>query len=125
MTYNDITTALDRNAFYGVDESNPIALSSHSHLTVDYSLGDIQLDNPELVSINRLRLLTDRGSPLYDISYCYGTMRDGTHVRVNLGVQTLTRRGIKGELIAIAKEAGRFAKGLGLLDEGNWSILRG
>lgn len=126
MTNNDLTTmtaASDRAARYGVHETNPLALSSHTHETVNYDLGDIPLSDPDLVSINRLRLLTERGYPYYDISYCYGTLKDGTHVRVDLGASRLSRRNLKGELIRLAKEAGRFAKGMGLLDEGNWSIL--
>lgn len=108
-----------------LDETNPLELASHTHKTVDFSLGDIDLSDPRLVSINRLRLLTEPGYPNYDISYCYGTLDDGTHVRVDLGVSHLSRRNIKGELIQLAKDAGRFAKRLGLLDESNWSILRG
>lgn len=126
MTTNDLaamTAASDRAARYGVHETNPLALSSHTHETVNYELGDIPLSDPDLISINRLRLLGEPGYPYYDISYCYGTLKDGTHVRVDLGAANILRRNVKGELIRLAKEAGRFAKGMGLLDEGNWSIL--
>ena len=91
---------------------------------MNWDLGDIPLDDPRLKSINRLRLLTEPGYDYYDISYCYGTLKDGTHVRVELGISHLGRRTIKRELIALAKEKGVFAKGLGLLSEANWSILK-
>lgn len=124
MTNDMILAANDRAARYGVQETNPLGLSSHTHETVNWELGDIQLSDPRLISINRLRLLTEPGYPYYDVSYCYGTLADGTHVRVDIGTTHLGRRTIKSELIQLAKDAGRFAKGMGLLDEANWSILR-
>lgn len=112
-------------ADYGVRESNPLWTSEATHENVDYSEGDVPLSDPRLVRIVRLRLLTEAGYPGYDVSYCYGQLSDGRFVRVDLGASFLSRRTIKADLIGLAKEAGRFAKGLGLLDDVNvWSILR-
>lgn len=46
-----------------------------------------------------------------------GQMPTGSHL--------LPRRSLKGAFIEWAKEERVFAKGLGLLDESNWSVLRG
>ena len=127
MTNNidDIMTAASRSMDlainYGVNETNPLWTSEVTHETIEEH---VTLSDPRLVRITRLRLLTEPGYPYYDISYCYGKLADGTHARVQIDEMHLSRRNPKGDLIAIAKRAGRFAKGLGLLDEGNWSILR-
>lgn len=109
---------------YGATQTNPIGFASHTHETVDYSRGMIPLGHPDLISIDRLRLITEAGYPLYDISYCFGTMSDGAHVRVDLGDSQLEKRNIKHQLILLARGAKVSAKKLGLLDEGNWSICR-
>ena len=122
----DIIEADTRRARYGVQETNGIELADYSHTAVDFDYygGHTPLSDPALVSIDRLRLLTEPGYPYYDVSYCYGTLRDGRHVRVDIGDSHLPRRGTKRRLVELASEAGRYAKGLGLLDENRWSILR-
>ena len=61
----------------------------------------------------------------YDLSYVHGQLADGTRVSItHLPAAFLVpRRGIKGALIEWAKEEKVFAKGLGLLDDSNFSIL--
>ena len=115
--------AADRALAYGVDETNNIAFAAYNHNDVDYD-EYVTLGDPRLKSIDRLRLLTEPGYPYYDISYCYGTLKDGRHVRLSGCPASLPRRNLKGALIQWAKDEGVYAKGLGLLDEGNWSILR-
>ena len=115
--------AADRALAYGVDETNNIAFAAYNHNDVDYD-EYVTLGDPRLKSIDRLRLLTEPGYPYYDISYCYGTLKDGRHVRISNTPMHLPRRNLKGALIQWAKDEGVYAKGLGLLDEGNWSILR-
>lgn len=123
--HDDILAAVDRSAHlamsYGVNETNPLWTSEVTHETIkeEVTLGDKRLDR-----ITRLRLLTDQGCPFFDISYCYGVLKDGTHVRIIHTPMSLGRRTIKRDLIAWAKEEGAYAKGLGLLDDANWSILR-
>lgn len=130
MTTTDTATINDRadaRAYYGVRESNPIETASYTHESVDYSDRDVELSDPRLVRIDRIRLLTEPGYPYYDVSYVYGTMDDGRHVRVDLGTHRIPRarpgRSLNGSLIELAREAGRFAKGLGMLDYGVVSLL--
>lgn len=105
-------------------ETNNIADARYTSEDVDYAR-TTDLSDPRLVRIDRLRLLTDPGFPWYDISYCWGTLDDGTHVPVILPVsQFLKRRALKVQLVAMARQSKRFAKGLGLLDEEVLSVLR-
>ena len=104
---------------YGVVETNPITDEIHAFReaiehTVDFA-------DPALDKIVRLRLLTDPGFPFYDVSYCYGTLKDGTPVRVNLPLHQFPKRGLTRALVDMAKDAGKYGKGMGLLD--NLSIL--
>lgn len=113
---------MQRNADYGYLESNPINDAVKAHREAADEI--VELDDPRLARIVRLRLVSDPGFPLWDLSYCYGTLKDGTHARVQIDELHISRRAPKKDLIAIAKREGVFAKGLGLLDENNWSILR-
>lgn len=115
--------AADRALAYGVNETNNIAFAEYNYEQVDYD-EYVTLGDPRLASIDRLRLLTEPGYPYYDISYCYGTLKDGRHVRISGAPQHLRRSKPKADLIAWAREEGAYAKGLGLLDEDNWSVLR-
>lgn len=114
---------------YGVREANNIADAAYTSSDVDYSEGNVPLSDPELVSIDRIRLLTEPGFPLYDLSYCWGTLRDGRHVRVDLGRYQFARarggqgKSLKGQLIECAREAGVNAKALGMLSDSTISIL--
>lgn len=107
---------------YGVKESNPLWTSEVTHEDINET---VHLSDKRLVRIVRLRLLTEPGYPDYDISYCYGQLDNGDYCRVELGERCISRRNAMGDLIDLAKRAGRFAKGLGLLDrEQVWSILQ-
>jgi hypothetical protein len=128
MTNNDdIMTAASRSmdlaVRYGVNETNPIWASEATHENVDYdeyvTLGDKRLER-----IVRLRLLTEPGYPYFDVSYVYGQLKDGRYVRISGAPTQLRRKAIKADLIEWAKEEKAYAKGLGLLDDSNWSILR-
>jgi hypothetical protein len=126
MTNNDdIMTAASRSmdlaVRYGVNETNPLWVSEVTHETVKES---VRLGDPRLDRVVRLRLLTDPGYPYFDISYVYGVLKDGTHVRIDAHPGSLRRRAIKTDLINWAREEGVNAKRLGLLDDNNWSILR-
>ena len=119
------TDAIDRARSYGVrmDETLSSAEITELHARVDHSI-TVGLSDPRLVKIVRLRLIGFcRSYPRWDVSYCYGQLKDGTEVRVQ--VYGHIGRNWKGDLIAIAKEEGVFAKGLGLLDEDVVSRLYG
>lgn len=73
--------------------------------------------------ITRLRLLSDPGFPWWDVSYCHGTLPDGTVVPVDLGESQFRKRDTVRHLVEVAQREGFNAKRLGLLDKGNWSTL--
>lgn len=123
----DANQTADTNR-YGATESNGLVNGAEYHAQVDYSrflsLAEVAKAHG---TITRLRVLTERtpSGTLCDVSYVHASLPSGEIVNVQNGVNNLTPlRSLKGELIAWAKREGVFAKGLGLLDEGNWSILR-
>lgn len=61
----------------------------------------------------------------YDLSYVHAELPDGTRVRLSHlpAAFLIPRRALKGVLIEWAKEENVFAKSLGLLDDGLFSIL--
>lgn len=61
----------------------------------------------------------------YDLSYVHGELKDGTRVRLShLPAAFLVAKHLrKGAMIDWAKQEGVFAKGLGLLEDSNWSTL--
>jgi hypothetical protein len=63
------------------------------------------------LTITRLRLLSDPGFPVWDVSYCYGDIA-GETVRVVLPFSQLTKRGYKKEIFKEAKATGKFINGL-------------
>ena len=65
--------------------------------------------------ITRLRLLSDPGFPLWDVSYCWGIL-DGEKVRVILPFDQLPKRGMSRAIVQHAQRDGVYAKGIGILD---------
>lgn len=63
------------------------------------------------LEITRLRLLSDPGFPVWDVSYCHGIL-NGLHVNVELPFSQLPKRGMKSALYKEAKQTGKFIKGL-------------
>jgi len=114
----------NNTASYAPNETNGLSDGAAYHASVDYTQ---VLSLKELAAakgkITRLRVLSDNGR--YDISYVHAQLPDGTLVTVR---DECYGRGfirwIKSDLLAWAKEQGVYAKGLGLLDEGNWSVMR-
>lgn len=102
-------------------ETNPIT-QEHREIR-DAIAKTVDLADRDLVRITRLRLVTDPGFPFYDLSYCYGELRDGTAVRVRLPEWQFPRRGLTRALVAMCQAEGRYAKGLGLLDGDVISLL--
>lgn len=116
----------DRN-LYGAFESNGLVNGTEYHAGVDhtkrYTLADVA---NEKGTITRVRILTERvnGTMYCDISYIHATLPDGRTVEVMhpIGGMTLYHT-LKGQMIDWAKAEGVYAKGIGLLDKGNWSVL--
>ena len=65
----------------------------------------------EGLEITRLRLISDHGFPVWDVSYCHGFL-DGKHVNVRVPFSQLPKRNMKAALYAEAKLSGKFIKGL-------------
>lgn len=118
-------TATDSTNHYGATQTN--ARSSQDDefsARIDYSVPRTQLDDPNLASIYRLRLLgaNDWDWPNYDISYCWGELRDGTAVAVEMPHLVLPKRDWRGVLIRWARANGVYLAGLGLFRDGTVSI---
>lgn len=100
-----------------IDLSGPAGqafLDSFADESVDWT-------DERLAKITRLRLLSDPGFPAWDVSYCWGVLKDGTNVRVSLPFDQLPKSkwgqgGIQKAIIAHAKRDGVYAKGLGIFD---------
>lgn len=113
---------------HGAVELNGLADGHAYHGEVDYSVQYTLADVKEAGGrITRVRLLTEVHPGVgrfADISYIHATLPDGTTVPVQVGIGNLIpMRELKGQMIQWAKAEGVYAKGLGLLDEGNWSVL--
>lgn len=89
-----------------------------SGVTVDWT-------DRNLRSIDRLRYIGEYWAPLggtlLDFSYAYGTLCDGTKVRVRVShdvQQVLVRKGqsLRSALVEAARKDGVYLKGLGALD---------
>jgi hypothetical protein len=123
MTTNPYATT-DRN-IYGATESNGLVDGSAYHAEVDYKVRPLSLKEVAEAGgkITRVRLLAEMGRA--DVSYIHATLPGGKTVPVRVELNNLTPlRALKGAMIKWATEEGVSAKGLGLLDEGNWSIQR-
>lgn len=99
---------------YGAVETNGIE-DHAAYFAVDRSEA-VALNDPRLAQITRLRLLTDRDFPYWDLSYCHGRLKDGTEVRVILPEGQFRKRDLRGHLLEMCKEAGVYGKGLGIFD---------
>lgn len=116
---------------YGVVETNGLEAGHEYHASVDYA-EELQLSEVARLGgrISRVRVLTGSwaGQKMADVSYIHATLPSGQIVPVRvtgnlLGVPLWGPKGLKSNLIAWAREEGVYAKALGLLDEGNWSVL--
>ena len=99
---------------YGAIETNGIE-DHDAYFAVDRS-ETVGLNDPRLAQITRLRLLTDRDFPYWDLSYCHGRLKDGTEVRVSLPEGQFRKSNLRGDLLAMCKRAGVYGKGLGIFD---------
>lgn len=116
---------------YGVVETNGLENGHEYHAGVSYA---DELTLAEVARrggrISRLRVLTGfwAGVKMADVSYIHAVLPSGQIVPVRVtgtlqGVPLWGPKGLKSNLIAWAREEGVYAKALGLLDEGNWSVL--
>lgn len=87
-----------------------------AHLDAVHSGPVLSWDSPELARITRLRLVSDPGFPMWDVSYCHGETVDGRKCRVTLPFIQLPKGGINATIIREARRDGVYAKGLGVFD---------
>lgn len=95
-----------------VNETNPLPAGYHD----EEAVGHVYWDCPSLAKIERLRLLSDPGYPAWDVSYCYGRTHKGEKVIVCLPFSELPKRRMRAAIVAHAKRAGVYAKGLGIFE---------
>lgn len=112
---------------YNANETNGLLNGAEYHDSVDYSvLYTLRMVADEGGRITRVRLLTERwpSGRMADVSYIHATLANGKTVPVQVGMDNLTPLyKVKSAMIEWAKCEHVFAKGLGLLDEGNWSVM--
>lgn len=112
---------------YGAREVNGLPAGGQQSLLAQLSAdGHVEVDwtDSRLAKITRLRLLGDRDFPFWDVSYCYGELKDGRSCRVRLPFHQLRKAKWKTELVAWATRDGVYAKGIGLFnpDTVSWVI---
>lgn len=69
-------------------------------------------DNSELATIDKLKLTRNKEDQCWDVSYCFGSLKSGEAVRVDLPFFHLKMENIKGQIVEFARDANVFAKGL-------------
>jgi hypothetical protein len=99
---------------YGAVEVNPITDDHAAHREAASEVVD--LADKRLARITRLRLVTDRDFPMWDLSYCYGVLKDSTPVRVRLPRSQFPKTGLQSSLVEMCKEVNVYGKGLGIFD---------
>jgi hypothetical protein len=120
-----MNTTDSRSARHLVTETNPLT-DPTAYYADDVEFVTLAELSARGGKVTRVRFLTERimGRTMCDLSYIHGEI-DGKRVSLcNLPAMFLVpsfKR--KGELIEWAKGEGVYAKGVGLLDEGNWSTL--
>ena len=97
----------------GIQETNPIPTEYHERVT--HQITDTVPWTTKGLKITRLRLLTDKGYPQWDVSYCHGTLA-GKPVRVTLPFHQLRKGHIITDIIKHAKQDNVYAKRTGILD---------
>ena len=120
MTTTDTATMLDH---YGVRYEGEQGVYQPTSATM--TLGELAKAGGRIVRVRFIGgdCIPGRGR-CYDSSYVHGELKDGTRVRVTgLWASLTPRHKINAELIRWAKDEKVYAKGLGLLDPGNLSIL--
>jgi hypothetical protein len=88
---------------------NGIAYHNERHSQED-GVDTVDWTTPGL-TITRLRLLSDPGFPVWDVSYCHGVL-NGRHVDVELPFSQLPKFKMKAALYKEAQKTGKFIKGL-------------
>ena len=89
-----------------VNETNPLP-QGYVHEAREQN---VEWTTPGL-KITRLRLVSDPGFPVWDVSYCHGEL-NGESVNVILPFYQLPKRNFKAALYEHAKSTGHYINGL-------------
>lgn len=104
---------MDRHAAH---EHQPLSNPTAYHAAMA-GAPTVELEDPRLARVTRLRVLTDPHAPCWELSYCHGELKDGTACHVDLPWYTFSKRkGLSREIVAMCQEVGVYAKGIGILD---------
>jgi len=110
-------------------QTNPVTADYHK--TIDYSdFHTLRALSDAGGHVSRIRVLADNwGGQGYmcDVSYVHGVLPNGQSVPIAVPLEAGSLygpKGLKSRLIDWAKDEGVYAKGLGMLDETNWSVLK-
>lgn len=99
---------------YGAVETN--SLTEEQKLLQQAAAEVVDLADKRLARITRLRLVTDRDFPMWDLSYCFGTLKDGSAVRVRLPLSQFPKTGLNQSLVEMCRSVNVYGKGLGIFD---------
>ena len=95
------------------NETNTLPENYHEQITHKIERS-VYWTEPGL-KVTRLRLLTDPGFPMWDVSYCHGEV-SGEPVRVELPFHQLPKSGTNKAIVEHAKKDGVYAVRLGIFD---------
>jgi hypothetical protein len=109
-----LNTELRKN--YGAIEISPITPEIESIRDEAHRNGSVPWTDKGLAKIVRLRLISDPGYPFWDLSYCYGRMKDGRYVLVSVPFYQIPKNQVVSTILAEARRDGVYAKGLGLFN---------
>ena len=93
-------------------ETNNLTDMGIAHTDTDSAVGFVYWNDERLASIIRIRLLTDRTYPAWDVSYVLGKLTTGEQVRVRVPFHQLPKRGSVRMMVDYAKRDGVFLRGL-------------
>lgn len=100
----------------GGAQHNYTTPEGQAYLDAVFTTGEYPWNHPDLARITILRLLSDRGFPMWDVSYCHGELKDGRPCRVQLPFDQLPKKRMMGAIVQYARQDKVYAKGLGIFD---------
>jgi len=112
------TMQLQKNPIYGHYETPNQLGSVEAGREYHQQFNDaktVRLDDPRLAKVTRLRLLSDPGFPLWDVSYVHGILKDGSKVNIEWPIE-MFKKTWKRDLIRWGKKHGVYVKGLGVFE---------
>lgn len=121
------TATVDYRNKYGAVETQGLVDGAAYHGEVDYtqtySLADTSRFGGKITRVRLIGEYVPQVGKVVDVSYIHAVLPGGKIVPVRSELNNLMPLWrVKGKMIDWAKEQGVYAKGMGLLDEGNWSV---